>query len=298
MTIENQIIPRTHTSASTLAGTQTAPMMAIHPELVGKTVVITGAARGMGATFVRGLARKGVNVIAADINETAVRQTVVEITNQLIAEAEEPTEFHDVNSDSPVGRIVAASVDVTSPQQQDVLLKLALDSYGRMDFWVNNAGVFPQADLLDITPDQINSTYNVNVNGVLFGAQTAARHLKDNGGGAIVNMASVAAVRVRVSRGTYNSSKAAVKHLTNCMAVEFGPHQIRVNAIAPGFIDTEMTRWVREDPAALEHALSSVPLRRIGSPEEVFGALLFLLSDSARYITGTTIAVDGGSQHI
>ncbi|MDB5770431.1 MAG: short-chain dehydrogenase [Burkholderia sp.] len=264
---------------------QSTPMSAIHPEMAGKVAVITGAARGMGASFARGLARQGVNVVAADINEVAAKQTAADINNEL-------------SSQINAGEVVAAAVDVTRPEEHDALVKSALESFGRMDFWINNAGVFPQAAVLDITPEQINSTYSVNVNGVLYGAQTAARHMKDNGGGAIVNMASVAAVRVRVTRGAYNSSKAAVKHLTNCLAVELGPQNIRVNAIAPGFIDTEMTRWVHEQPGALEKALSTIPLRRIGSPEEVFGALLFLLSDSARYVTGVSLAVDGGSQHI
>ncbi|MGO4385094.1 SDR family NAD(P)-dependent oxidoreductase [Specibacter sp. RAF43] len=263
----------------------TAPMLAIHPEMAGKVAVITGAARGMGAAFARGLARQGVNVVAADINEADVVQTAADIT----------AEFGDNDS---AGKVIGVAVDVTVPEAHDAVLRAALDEFGRVDFWINNAGIFPQADILDISPAQINSTYQVNLNGVLFGAQTAARHMKENGGGAIVNMASVAAVRVRVTRGAYNSSKAAVKHLTSCLAVELGPHNIRVNAVAPGFIDTEMTRWVHDQPGALDNALGTIPLRRIGAPEEVFGALLFLLSDSARYVTGTTVAVDGGSQHI
>ncbi|RAX48269.1 oxidoreductase [Arthrobacter sp. AQ5-05] len=263
----------------------TTPMVAIHPELAGKVAVITGAARGMGAIFARGLARQGVHVVAADINEADVVQTAADLNA-----------MH--NSSETAGRVIGTAVDVTVPEAHDALLQTALDKFGRVDFWINNAGIFPQAEILDITPQQINSTYQVNLNGVLFGAQTAARHMKENGGGSIINMASVAAVRVRVTRGAYNSSKAAVKHLTNCLAVELGPHNIRVNAVAPGFIDTEMTRWVHEQPGALDNALGTIPLRRIGAPEEVFGTLLFLLSDSARYVTGTTIAVDGGSQHI
>lgn len=132
----------------------------------------------------------------------------------------------------------------------------------------------------------------------MYGGQAAARHFRTVGGGAIVNMSSVAAVRARPTRATYNSSKAAVRHLTTCMAVELGPDNIRVNSIAPGYIDTEMTRWIREDQAAMDRALTTVPLRRIGAPMEVFAALYFLLSDSARYITGVSIPVDGGSQHV
>lgn len=257
-----------------------SPLAANYPELIGKVAVVTGAGRGMGAVFTTELARRGVHVVAGDLTGAP---EIAEQVNGTLADG---------------GRVLGHRADVTEPADHDGLLRAALDEFGRVDFWVNNAGVFPQAEFTEIPPEQLTSTYQVNVNGVVYGAQTAARHMRVNGGGAIVNMASVASVRVRVTRAAYNSSKAAVRHLTSCMAVELGPDNIRVNAIAPGFIDTEMTRWVREDPAALDRALSTVPLRRVGAPIEVFGALHFLLSDSARYITGAVIPVDGGSQHI
>ncbi|MBM4574737.1 SDR family oxidoreductase, partial [Rhodococcus hoagii] len=117
-----------------------------------------------------------------------------------------------------------------------------------IDFWINNAGIFPFALVDEISPEQIAAVLDVNVEGVLFGAQAASRHMAP--GGAIVNMSSVSALRIRRGRGAYCTSKAAVAHLTESLAVELGDKGIRVNAIAPGYIDTEMTRWVREDPAA------------------------------------------------
>lgn len=260
-------------------------MKATHPEMKRKVAVVTGAAQGMGAVFARGLVRQGVNVMAGDINEEGSVSTAASINED------------NVHDDS-AGTVVGARIDVTCRDDHQTLLDSAVEQFGRVDYWVNNAGVFPFGDVLDITEAQMNTTYNVNVNGVLFGAQVAAQHMKDHGGGAIVNMASVAALRVRVGRAAYNSSKAAVKNLTNSLAVELGPHNIRVNAVAPGFVDTEMTKWVHEQPGKLEQVLSTVPLRRIGSPEEVYGAVLFLLSNSSRYITGNTLSVDGGSQHI
>lgn len=262
-----------------------APVTTRHPDLVGKVTVVTGAGRGMGAVFAEELAYRGVNVVGGDLNGDDMAALADKISANL-------------SGVEGAGRVVGMAADVREPGQHDALLTRALDEFGRVDAWVNNAGVFPQADFIDIPKEQLELTYGVNVNGVVFGAQTAARHFRTVGGGAIVNMASVAAVRVRVTRATYNSSKAAVRHLTNTMAVELGPDNIRVNAIAPGFIDTEMTRWVQEDQAALDRALGTVPLRRIGAPVEVFGALYFLLSDSARYVTGATVPVDGGSQHI
>lgn len=262
-----------------------APLPATNPELAGRTVVITGAGRGMGALFLEELALRGVNAVGGDLDGQAMSALADKVNANLSGSA-------------GAGRVIGVGADVTDPASHDTLAATALAEFGRLDMWVNNAGVFPQADFTDISPEQLALTYGVNVNGVVYGGQTAARHFRTIGGGVIVNMASVAAVRARVTRASYNSSKAAVKHLTTCMAVELGPDNIRVNSIAPGFIDTEMTRWVQEDPIALDKALGSVPLRRLGAPIEVFAAVYFLLSDSARYITGTNIPVDGGSQHV
>jgi 3-oxoacyl-[acyl-carrier protein] reductase len=266
--------------------TVTAQIVAQYPEMAGKVAVVTGAARGMGAQFARGLASRGVNVVGGDINDVQMKETAEQINAELAAEslAETP------------GIVVGARIDVTDPAEHETLAQVALQEFGWIDFWINNAGIFPFALADEITKEQIAATLDVNVEGVLFGAQAAARHMQP--GSAIVNMSSVSALRVRKGRGAYCASKAAVAHLTEVLAVEFGDKGIRVNSIAPGYIDTEMTRWVQEDPAALKHALDVVPLHRLGSPEEVFGPLLFLLSDSARYVTGHSIAVDGGSRHV
>ncbi|RMB82118.1 SDR family NAD(P)-dependent oxidoreductase [Streptomyces shenzhenensis] len=259
---------------------------AYYPELAGTAAVVTGAARGMGAVFSEGLALRGVDVIAADIDLDTMKRTAEEINAQTEALPEGGRR----------GRVVPAAVDVTDPAGHEELAALATAEFGRLDHWVNNAGIFPHAFAQDIPPEQIDAVLRVNVQGVLFGSQSAARHLRP--GGAIVNMSSVSAVRVRKGRAAYCASKASVAHLTESLAVEFGDLGLRVNSIAPGYIDTEMTRWVQEDPAALKHALDSVPLHRLGSPQEVLGVLLFLLSDSARYVTGHSVAVDGGSRHV
>ncbi|MFI1462103.1 SDR family NAD(P)-dependent oxidoreductase [Nocardia carnea] len=266
--------------------TDATPMTAQYPEMAGKVAVVTGAAQGMGAVFAAGLAARGVSVVAADINEDQVVTTADRINAELAGNG----------ADVPAGRIVGMRADVTAPADHEELARRAIAEFERIDFWINNAGIFPFAPAEDISPEQIGATLRVNVEGVLYGAQAAARHMRP--GGAIVNMSSVSALRVRKGRGAYCTSKAAVAHMTESLAVEFGDKGIRVNSIAPGYIDTAMTRWVQDDPAALAHALEVVPLHRLGSPEEVFGPLLFLLSDSARYITGHSIAVDGGSRHV
>jgi len=262
------------------------PMEVVHPEMAGRTAVVTGAARGMGRAFTAALARRGVDVVGADLNGADMERTADEINRDLAAN---PPGVRP-------GRVASHRVDVVDPGQQDELALAAVGEFGALDYWVNNAGVFPYALVDDISADQISSVLDVNVKGVLHGAQAAARHMGP--GGAIVNMSSVSAVRVRRGRGAYCASKAAVGHLTESLAVELGDRGIRVNSIAPGFIDTEMTRWLQDDPEALEAALDNVPLHRVGSPEEVVGVLLFLLSDSSRYVTGHSIAVDGGSRHV
>lgn len=274
------------TDAQNPGRTVTTQIIAQYPEMAGKVAVVTGAARGMGAQFARGLASRGVNVVGGDINDVQMKETAEQINAELAAESLVETP----------GLVVGARIDVTDPAEHEALAQVALQEFGRIDFWINNAGIFPFALADEISKEQISATLDVNVEGVLFGAQAAARHMQP--GSAIVNMSSVSALRVRKGRGAYCASKAAVAHLTESLAVEFGDKGIRVNSIAPGYIDTEMTRWVQEDPAALKHALDVVPLHRLGSPEEVFGPLLFLLSDSARYVTGHSIAVDGGSRHV
>ena len=142
-------------------------MSAVYPELAGKVAVVTGAAQGMGATFAEGLATRGIHVVGADINEEQMLATAARINTDLESNA---------LADKP-GRVVGARVDVTKPDEHELLAQLALKEFGRVDFWINNAGIFPFALAEEITPEQIGATLSVNVEGVLYGAQAAARHL-------------------------------------------------------------------------------------------------------------------------
>jgi 3-oxoacyl-[acyl-carrier protein] reductase len=259
-------------------------LMAVdHPDLRGKVAVVTGAGRGMGARFAAALARRGAHVVGADIDAALMQESATALG----------LEHADVEG---AGTVLGTSVDVRDREAQQRLAETAVTEFGKVDLWINNAGIFPEAPAAEIPVSQMQATLSINVEGVLYGAQAAASVMQP--GGSIVNMASVAAVRVRRGRAAYCSSKAAVAHLTECLAVEFGDLGIRVNAIAPGFVDTEMTRWVQDDPEALAKALDNIPLHRLGSPEEIVGPMLFLLSDSARYVTGHILAVDGGSRHV
>lgn len=257
--------------------------LARYPELAGRVAVVTGAARGMGACFAAGLASQGVHVIGVDINEEKLKAT---FSSQKTVES---------GKSEGQGTLNAMQGDVTSSDSQIAIAAEAQERFGRLDIWINNAGVFPQSDIGTVTGEQVRQTFGVNVDGVFFGAQAAANIMQP--GGVVINMASVAAFRVRRGRAIYSATKAAVHNLTRSLAVELGEKGIRVNALAPGFIDTEMTNWVREVPGAMDKALASIPLGHIGTPEHVLGALLFLVSDSASYVTGQTLGVDGGSRH-
>lgn len=257
--------------------------LAHYPELAGRVAVVTGAARGMGACFAIGLASQGVHVIGVDINE-----------DELKAAFAKAQDMGRIPADSG-GTLDAMRCDVSSSESVYAVAAEAKSRFGRLDIWISNAGIFPQTDIGSVTAEQVRQTFSVNVDGVVFGAQAAANTME--AGGVIINMASVAAFRVRRGRAIYSATKAAVHNLTRSLAVELGDQGIRVNAIAPGFIDTEMTNWVREVPGAMDKALASIPLGRIGTPEQVLGALLFLVSDSAAYVSGQTLGVDGGSRH-
>lgn len=243
----------------------------------GKVAVVTGGARGMGEATSRILAARGASVVVADLNQEEAKKTAASIAADTGA------------------RVVAAAIDVRSKEDHERVADLALEELGGLHAWVNNAGIFPEAPVLDLPLEQLHNTLAINLDGVLLGSQAAARRMQP--GGAIVNMASVSGLRVRAGRAAYSISKAAVVHLTRFLGYEFGDLGIRVNAIAPGFVETPMTEWVKERPGAWEAMEAQVPLGRMGKPEEISNAVAFLLSEEASYITGTTLVVDGARMH-
>lgn len=256
-------------------------MIPSYPELAGKVAVITGAAQGMGATFSQGLLAQGVHVVAVDFDVDKLDKFVGNVNHETAHQSQ--------------GSLVGVRGDVTSIDDMQGIAEQTATRFGAIDIWVNNAGLFPQSDVDMVDQDQLERTFGVNFNGVVYGAQAAAKYMAP--GSSIINMSSVAATTARKGRAIYSGSKAAVEHFTNNLALEYGSKGIRVNGIAPGFIDTQMTQWLHETPGALEKALASVPLGKLGSTTDVLKSLLFLVSDSGSYISGHTIAVDGGSRH-
>jgi len=251
-----------------------------YPELAGHAAVVTGAAQGMGQAHAAALLRNHVNVVAGDVDADAMTATADRLNAQYGTQA----------------RVVPASADVTRREDHAALAALTLSSFGRLDHWVNNAGVYPRADVLSIDAEHLELTSGVLFNSVIYGTQAAAAAMHPHGG-SVVNITSTASLLVRPGYAAYGSMKAASDHLTHFLAVELGPSGIRVNAVAPGIIRTGMNRSLTDDAAALETATKAVPLRRLGDPHDVADAMLFLISDGSSFITGHTVVVDGGGRH-
>jgi NAD(P)-dependent dehydrogenase (short-subunit alcohol dehydrogenase family) len=241
-----------------------------------KVALITGAARGIGRAIALELSRTGAAVVAADIDIAGAQATAETITAE--------------------NRIaVAIYVDVASRISAARMIEETLARFQHLDILVNNAGVFGTMPALDLTEEEWDRVTTINLKGAFFCSQLAARAMVDGGRtGVIVNMASISADLPEPECLHYGVSKAGVSHLTKSLAVALGPHGIRVIAVAPGTIHTPINDAVLRLPGVVEQRLKTIPLGRIGAPEDVATAVAFLASDKARYVTGSTLYVDGG----
>ena len=253
--------------------------MASSIDLNGQIAIVTGGSRGIGAAIAVGLARSGADVTIADLPQ---RREDSSKTLALIEEA------------GGVGR--ALDVDVTDPDQIRNAVSQTVADKGRLDIMVNNAGVTVRCAALDLTPEQWDRLHNVNLRGVFFGCQAAAREMMKTGGGRIVNTASELAFVVPRSHisATYIASKHGVVGLTRSLAVEWAQQGIRVNAISPGPTNTDMMAPTINDPERLAVTVAEIPIGRMVEPQDLVGAVLFLASDLSAMVTGHVILVDGG----
>lgn len=242
----------------------------------GRVALVTGALSGIGRAAVEAFARQGARVVVSGRNATRGAALV----DALRAAGHEA---------------VYRDCDVRSEADIEALVALALERYGRLDIAVNNAGADGASlPITEHTPETYAETFDINVRGVLLSMKHEMRAMAKSGGGSIVNVSSTMAFRGRPNLGLYCASKHAVEGLTKVGAIEGAAMGIRVNGIAPGQIDTPMLDRVATKVGGKGHIAAGPPMKRLGTPEEAASLILYLASDGASYVTGQTVAVEGG----
>ncbi len=252
--------------------------------LKGRTAIVTGSGLGIGKAAALRLAEAGAAVLVADRQEEAARGTVDEIRSR-------------------GGRAAACVADVSLPAEAGRITAEAVAAFGGVDILVNNASIYPPAMLMDVTEQDWDRVLNINLKGVMFCSQAAAKRMIEGGrGGKIINIASVNAVHPSQTLGHYGASKGGVVSLTQAMALEWAPQRILVNAVAPGIIKTpglaQMLDILVPTGQTLDEKeplfVSKVPVGRLGQPDDIAKVVLFLASPAADYMAGQVVIVDGG----
>lgn len=248
--------------------------------LAGKVAIITGAGSGIGQAMALLFAREGATVVAAGRTPASIEETVAMIQAETGREA------------------LAVEADVAVPADVERMVRETVTHFGRIDILCNNAGIGSSKDVIAVEPDEWDQVFAVNVRGVYLGCKYALPHMLAQGGGAIINTASVLALVGAPERAAYCASKGAVVALTKQIAVEYADRGIRCNCLCPTTVDTP---WVDRllanapDPAARRRALEErQPMGRLATAEEVAAAALYLASDDAAFVTGTAMVIDGG----
>ena len=242
----------------------------------GKVAVITGASSGLGVTFVEALAEGGANLILAarrieKLNEVAVQMRKLGV------------------------KAMPFQCDVSKQEEVQALVDTTIKNFGKLDIIVNNAGVAAMGPSTEMPVEEWNRVVSVNLTGVFLCARTAAKQMIKQGSGKVINIASIyGAVGDVFPAAPYYATKGAVINLTRDLAVEWAPFKVNVNAIAPGFFPSEMTEGIFRESRYTEYITKQTPLGRIGKPDDLKGAVLFLASPASDFVTGQTIFVDGG----
>lgn len=242
--------------------------------LEGKTAVVTGASRGIGRGVALALAGEGAEVI---VNYNGSRERALQVVSEIEAMG---------------GRAAAIQCDVSDFEQAKEFFGGVFKEYGKIDILVNNAGITKDNLIMKMSEEEFSDVIRTNLAGTFNGIKFVTRPMMKQRRGRIINMASVSGIVGNMGQANYSASKAGVIGLTKAAAKELAARNITVNAIAPGFIDTEMTDKLPE--GVREEACRSIPLKEFGQVEDVANAVVFLASDGARYITGQVLSVDGG----
>src|ERR1700730_12404580 len=242
----------------------------------GKVVFVAGAGGAIGGAGGVGLGREGAAVVCADIDTAAAEATAAQIR---VAD----------------GRAMALGLDVRDRPAIDAAVAAAVREFGRLDVLLDCAGVSQTATFLDLDPGEWDRIIAINPTGMFHLGQAAARQmLRQGGGGSIINVTSQLAEVARPERAAYVASKGGGRSLTHAMALELAPHGIRVTAIAPGPTLPGLTSASYANPERRRATIAQIPLGRLGEPEDIVGAILYLASDESRWVTGSTVTVDGG----
>ncbi len=247
-------------------------------DLKNKVAIITGARRGMGRAHALVLAKAGAKVVVSDISQEECELVVKEIEKN-------------------GGEALAIKCDVSKKEEVDKMIETTVKKWGKIDILVNNAGICQFKSFLEMTEAEWDKTITINLKGYFLCAQAAAKEMVRQKSGVIVNIASVAMGQIGVGFPNlthYCASKGGIAGMSEAMAIELAPYNIRVNVVSPGAIDTPMIDPIKQDKASMEGILGRVPLRRVGKPEEVANVVLFLASDESSYMTGSIVVVDGG----
>jgi NAD(P)-dependent dehydrogenase (short-subunit alcohol dehydrogenase family) len=247
--------------------------------VAGKVAIVTGGASnpGLGRAIAISLAREGAHVVVTDVDVAGAEKTAADIRTS-------------------GGSAVALAQDVTSEARWREVIASAVSSYGRLDILVNNAGIAVLKPITELTLDDFNRQINVNLTSVFLGCKYALAQMRESGGGSIINISSVAGLVGIPTCAAYSASKGGVRLLTKCVALEGAPSNTRCNSVHPGFIWTNMQAAATALPRAAspQPTAASVPLGRMGQPDDIANCVLYLASDEASYVTGAEFTVDAG----
>ncbi len=250
--------------------------MAVSFDLSGRVAVVTGASRGIGEAMARTFAAHGAQVVVSSRKLDGCTAVAEAIRGE-------------------GGKALAVACHIGDMDALQQLFERVRQEFGRIDVLVNNAATNPYyGHVLDTDPGAFQKTVDVNIRGYFFASVLAGRMMRETGGGSIINVASVNAIRPGPQQGIYSITKGAVLNMTKVFAKECGPHGIRCNAILPGLIRTKFAGGLIADEKQLQHYLGNHPLGRLGEPQDIAGAALFLASSASAYVTGEFLVVDGG----